>query len=109
MSESKPVDALDSIGKLLTGGEKRDAVHIAVAPMTNNHDLPLRPGQAVTADGKFGRNPVGIVDPFLALPVRPGEMFYCFLWPKSVTSLRHAWTHPAFPDEVEPQPVAEGA
>ena len=87
------------IGKLLTEAGGRDAVHVAIAPTTA--PCELQPGQHVNQDG-YPENPevrtVGIVDPFLREPVRKGERFWLFLYPNSVTSLRHEWTHPAYPN-----------
>jgi hypothetical protein len=36
------------------------------------------------------------VDPFLADPVQPGQMFWLFLYPQTITGLRHVWEHLAF-------------
>lgn len=94
------------IGRLIDGLRERDAIHVAVAPVTATERL--YPGQplAFTGDdrksvkaGEPGR--VGIVDPFLLGPVYPGQSFWMFLSPGSITSLRHDWTHPAF----EPSPA----
>lgn len=86
------------VGSLLDGTEGRDAVHFALAPMTT--DEWLKPGQHVGLLDKrrvSSRAPsVGIVDPFLKEPVQPGQRFYLFLYPGTVTGLRHVWTHPAF-------------
>lgn len=93
------------IGKLLEGeGAERDAIHIAVAPMVAS--VQLAPGEHVglTACGKAcGRsdNHIGIVDPFLQGDVEPGDEFFVFLYPNTVTSLRHVWTHPAFDEASE--------
>lgn len=77
---------------------RRDAVHVAIAPVVAGEKL--YPGDPVGLyGGKAFDNvgePIGIVNPFLANPVLGGETFYLFLYPNTVTSLRHTWTHPAF-------------
>ncbi len=89
---------------------RRDAVHVAVAPMVARH--VLEPGDAVAIhesgqaispinvdDDPWGRpraNAVGIVDPFLTETVHSGQRFWLFLFPGTVTGMRHQWTHHAF-------------
>jgi hypothetical protein len=100
------------LGTLIGDGDRRrDAVHVAVAPVTAGETL--RPGQHVgfTPPGQTevvglvepGRS-VGLVDPYLTDDVQPGQRFWLFLYPNTVTSLRHVWTHPAFAPKV---PVAK--
>ncbi len=87
-----------AIGKLVRAEDGRDAVHVAIAPTMATREL--QPGQHVDANGNPegpGVVPVGIVDPFLREPVLRGQRFWLLLYPNSVTSLRHEWTHPAFP------------
>lgn len=44
------------------------------------------------------------MDPYLRRDVAFGEQCWLFLYPGSITSLRHEWTHPAFPAaEMVPQ------
>lgn len=98
-------DNLDTIGQLLYGDEGRDAVHIAIVP--GSCEVELHPGQwvglvrqgrtAVVSPGE-GRK-IGIVDPFLKAAVKPGEKFWVFLVPRTITGLRHVWSHPAFPEQ----------
>ncbi len=89
------------LGQLIDDGDRRrDAIHIAVAPVTAAERLA--PGQHVGLVGlgteQVGpcAQPLGIVDPFLSAPVEPGQRFWLFLYPGSITALRHIWTHPAF-------------
>jgi hypothetical protein len=89
------------IGKLITGNDPhRDAIHVAVAPVVAGERL--YPGQHVgMKDGRgiAGGTYLGIVDPFLDGPVYLEQRFWLFLYPGSITSLRHHWEHPEFPDE----------
>jgi hypothetical protein len=101
------------LGELIDDGDRRrDAIHIAVAPVTAA--LALRPGQHVGLIESGDRELVGpcdfnigIVDPFLAADVEAGQRFWLYLYPNTVTGMRHAWSHPAFqarpvtPTEVE--------
>jgi hypothetical protein len=93
------------LGKLIEGEAARDAVHIAIAPVVAAETLV--PGQDIGLDSKTGMAggyaapSIGIVDPFLKFSVDRGQSFYMFLYPRTITSLRHDWTHPAFntPDD----------
>ena len=91
------------IGKLITDEQFRDAIHIAVCPVEAGERL--NPGDHVSitdgkafADGKF----VGIVDPFLTDPVRTKQRFFLFIYPNTITSLRHNWAHSDLPDSTIP-------
>jgi hypothetical protein len=111
-------------GRLIPTGStpERDAIHVAVAPvevkdyesderwgagagdglppgthvgLTRNRswgDLPV-----VTADPEERAELIGVIDPFLTRPVRHGERCWLYLYPNTVTNLRHDWTHPSFP------------
>jgi hypothetical protein len=92
---------LDSlrIGRIIENERKRDAVHMAVVPVVAGQ--ALSPGEHVgMVDGlavvKASAKPLGIVDPFLRRTVDKGERFWMFLYPGTITSLRHEWEHPAF-------------
>lgn len=89
-------------GRLIEDHEvQRDAIHVALAPATAS--VRLSPGQhvgLVRDDDVHLAGPVdsniGIVDPFLTEHVEVGQRFWLFLYPNTVTGLRHIWTHPAF-------------
>ena len=90
------------LGQLIEDAERRrDAIHIAVAPVTAA--VRLAPGQHVglVEEGNAERvgpcaTNIGIVDPFLSEPVEAGQRFWLFIYPDTITGLRHIWTHPAF-------------
>lgn len=78
----------------------RDAIHIAV--IRRVAATTLYPGQHVDVDGlPNGNKTVGIVDPYLTTPVYPGSQFWLLLYPRSITGLRHVWTHPDFDNEIQ--------
>ena len=94
-------DAGSTIGKIITDGHRRrDAIHVAVAPVTAS--CRLHPGEHVgllgedDVVGPCGEDNIGIVDPFLRKPVERNERFWLFLYPGTITGLRHVWKHPAF-------------
>lgn len=99
-----------TLGKLAPENACRDAIHIAIAPVIASERL--RPGEPIgfidatnTENVASSDAPIGLVDPFLMKPVRPGERFYMLLFPQTITSLRHEWIHPAF----DPVPFAHAA
>lgn len=97
-------DALDTLGTCpIPSTSARDAIHLAVEPVVAG--CILRPGEPVGmlnnraySSRVFSKSvePVGIVDPFIIGRVEPGQAFWLVLLPRTITSLRHVWTHPAF-------------
>lgn len=103
------------LGQLITEpGEQnqRDAVHFAVVPIIASG--PLKPGQRIGVN-KAGTHTdehaetVGIVDPFYSMLINKGETFWLVLYQGQVTTLRHEWTHPAFPSVRQPERQESGA
>lgn len=94
------------VGKLLTGDEQRDAIHVAVVAAMAVHDM--NPGDHVGLVSGLDRCvisknadlKIGIVDPFLKEPIETGDHCWLFLYQNTITSLNHLWTHPAF-DNVD--------
>lgn len=100
--------ALDTIGKLIDDPDhkmdiSRDAIHIAT--------LPIFAGELLEAGDHVGivdnkattqtQVLVGIVDPFLEVTVHPGEQFWLCIYPRTITSLTHAWSHPVIDGVVD--------
>ena len=100
------------LGEVISEGRQvhKDAIHIAVVPVYAGEDL--RGGNKVKL-AKYGKDTVvnvtwteqdndsgiGVVDPFVTDTIKTGQRFWLYLNPGSITSLRHDWTHPAFPEE----------
>jgi hypothetical protein len=89
------------LGALIDTNEKRDAIHIAVLPVTAHERL--KPGMhvrfAVPGNTEVVRmchsdSAIGIIDPFLTVVVEPGQRCWLFMMPNTITSLRHEWEHP---------------
>lgn len=98
MSESY----VPKLGQLCDDSDRRDAVHIALAPVIAACNL--EPGQFVgLVNGQATWNVetfIGVVDPFLKDEVKKGERFWLMLLPGTITGLRHVWSHPAFKARV---------
>ncbi len=96
-------------GSIITTEQPRDAVHVAVAPikageaLSHGQHVGLKNGEAFAFEEH-----IGVVDPFLKTPVEKGQTFWLFLYPQTITSLRHEWVHPAFdaPAVVDPKQKA---
>lgn len=90
------------LGQIITTEQHRDAIHVAVAPVVAAQRIYPGDHLQLDKDGKaFGfrqrtADSIGVADPFLDSLVHEGETFWLFLYPGSITSLRHEWTHPAF-------------
>ena len=96
-------DAVATMGGVLPDDASgRDAVHVAV--FSAFASVKLFPGQDI---GIVSRGPVdaevgtlatliAIVDPFLKSAVMPGQRFWAYLYPRTITGLSHRWSHPAF-------------
>lgn len=110
-------DALETLGTILRPDQRRDAIHLAVEPVIAAERIPVGadiivmfPGTTGTGNGKaycqvlgtrLGRGEgTGIADPFIKKDfIEVGERFWYVMYPRQVHSLRHVWTHPAFPNE----------
>lgn len=90
------------VGRLIRKDDnaRRDAIHIALEPVIAGEDL--LPGDHIGfVDGEKTtmarvHNTLAIVDPLLKGTVKTGEMFWAWVYPGTVTSLRHEWEHPGF-------------
>lgn len=101
-------DAVATMGDVLpedAGG--RDAVHVAV--ISARCEEKVYPGQDVGFLAMEGRDAItstrdpqhiGIVDPFIKDAVFPGDRFWLYLYPRTITGLSHRWSHPSFDDDT---------
>ena len=98
------------LGKIIEGDAARDAVHVAIAPVTATEGLSGGERIGIRPDGNGGYeaflaqsgndDAVAVVDPFLVDPVAKHQRFYALMLPGSVTGLRHVYTHPSFKAKV---------
>lgn len=92
---------IPQVGKLCEPTAGRDAIHVAIAPVVAG--CWLKPGWRVglneagqAVSGTMVKH-LGIVDPFLEDEwIETGKRFFLFLFPGTITSLRHVWSHPDF-------------
>lgn len=95
-------DALETLGTIIDNTAGRDAIHLAVEPIEAAEVLYA--GQHVgIVDGKatiHAKKKLGIVDPFITGPIPAGSIFWFVVYPRQITSLRHVWSHPDFPEKA---------
>lgn len=101
---SVATDALEVLGTIITDKEVgRDAIHLACLPVVAGDDI-LLPGDHIgILNGKasvHAPKKVGIVDPFIQGRVTKDEKFLLVIYPRTIESLRHVWSHPDVPDEA---------
>lgn len=100
---SVSTDALETLGTIIDDNAGRDAIHLAVEPVIAGEHLD--PGDHVgIIDGvavTYAKKKLGIVDPFIKTFVSKGERFWLVVYPRQITSLRHVWSHPDFPEKEE--------
>lgn len=92
-------DAVATIGMLIPEDAGRDAIHLATEPVIAGERLHAGQHIGFLEDGTVGtaaKELLGIVDPFLTAPLYPGNRFWLVVYPRTITSLRHVWTHPSF-------------
>lgn len=92
-------DAVATIGMLIPEDAGRDAIHLATEPVIAGERLHAGQHIGFLPDGTVGTRAtelLGIVDPFLTADIFPGNRFWLVVYPRTITSLRHVWTHPSF-------------
>lgn len=93
------------LGQKITEPQERDAIHVAVIPVRiyqyYNGKGQVTPGTHVgfLHDDYVSVNSpklVGIIDPFLdpSKELHHGDRVWLFVYPNTITSLRHDWEHP---------------
>jgi hypothetical protein len=103
-------DTITKLGKLQMSDQGRDAIHIAVLTMQAKEEIYAYGLQGVDRFGGIVRPDheiaIGIVDPFLPqdTQISPGEWFYVYLKPGTISGLKHVWSHAEFGEEG-PKPV----
>lgn len=92
------------VGEKLVGLHERDAIHCAVAPITASERLKPGTHVSLNEEGQAQNKApyLGIIDPFLKEQVEKGEQCWLFLYPRTITSLKHNWSHPAFKASFNP-------
>jgi hypothetical protein len=91
-----------NIGQLTTPNANRDAIHVAIIPVISDEVLSAGAHVGVVSMSSMGvkvsrnaKTKIGIIDPFLKeLYTSKNSACWLFLYPKTVTNLRHDWSHP---------------
>lgn len=104
MKENAP-----KLGQLIDGEAFKDAIHIAVAPVTVSRKSYPGDRVGLLHDGTVSTKAdevIGILDPYLPDgPIHEGQKCWLLLFPNTITGLRHEWSHPAFEGWAKPLPT----
>lgn len=94
-----------NLGQIIIGPKERDATHIALLPVVAAENLKAGAHVGLSRKGEACQSAehVGIVDPFLKTKVLQGDKFWLFMYPNTITGLRHEWTHPIFSKIEKPK------
>jgi len=91
-------DALKTLGTKIDSNQARDAVHVACMPIQLQHDSKPGTHVGINSEGKADTSvsqTIGILDPFIDEEyLNVGDWVWLMLYPRTITSLRHEWTHP---------------
>lgn len=102
-------DALETLGSIIDETAGRDAIHLAVEPVVAGEKLYA--GQHIgVVDGVAttkAKKKLGIVDPFVREFIPKGERFWLVIYPRTITSLRHVWSHPELPESKSEKDLAD--
>ena len=94
------------LGKVITDpNAQRDAIHIAVLPVVALNETGRGEHVGLSKSGKVSERikpHIGVIDPFLSCySVNAGQRVWLFLYPNTITGLRHHWEHPIIDAENE--------
>ena len=114
MSEKK--DAIATMGAILPDDVSgRDAVHVAVISAVAGDELFPADDVGIASTTQDGEGEpvartdaaklIGIVDPFLKSSAKAGQRFWLFVYPRTITGLKHVWTHPDVASQLSAAPV----
>lgn len=103
------MEPITTIGRILDTEQPRDAIHMAIMPVIAGERLEAGEHVGILPDGTVGNcdAPLGIIDPFLTVNVKKGQRCWMFLYPNTITSLRHEWTHPALDESAREEQSAK--
>lgn len=93
-----------NVGEFCHEQALRDCIHVPLAPLVTAEEMV--PGECFATDGKTAYpvadddpKAVGIIDPFLRRKMKTipkGSTVWGWIFPGTVTGLRHQWLHSAF-------------
>jgi len=93
------------LGQIIKEPSRKDAIHMAIAPLKVAHITTAGRHVGIDSEGRASEyvDPkVGIIDPFLTRTAEAGDACWIFIYPNTITGLRHEWSHPSFSEKGRP-------